>query len=298
VDGKPGEYQKTEYGRAIETDLSVYGQLFATVTSDLASVDVPFTYSEGQPVSLDVNLNAGVVQFQGMIDEGTDLPSDGPSWVFRSAAGVYYGTSYGNAPKNMFTAGDYVVTLQYGSAEVQAPFTVTAGKISDLVVVLGAGIANVSVTYDGSQAAGDGTAIELRKAPDISGEKKYVATEYGAEKQFKAEAGDYVFVVSLNIAKVEVPVKIVAGQAADVKINLNAGFIAVKAPGAKRIDVESGKPGIDGKRIRLGTEYAEELNYAANTGSYHIIAYGDGDAVISEQDVTVAAGQRVEVTMP
>ena len=298
VDGAPGEYQSTEYGKTTKADLPTDGDMIATVTADMTNVSVPFAHKEGEATTLDVNLNAGIVQFQGMMDESTDLPKDGPTWVFRTAAGDYYGTTYGNAPKNLFSAGDYKLVLSMGAAEIEAAFTVVPGKITDMVVALGAGVANVSVTYDGSQAVSDGTVIELRKAPDISGEKKYVATEYGYEKQFKAAAGDYVVIAKLNIAEIEVPVKIVAGQAVDVKINLNAGFIAVKAAGAKRIDIEAYEPAIDGKRERLGTEYADVLNYAATAGKYRIVAYGEGDAVMAETEVIVAAGKRAEVTLP
>ena len=298
VDGAPGEYQSTEYGKTTKADLPTDGDMIATVTADMTNVSVPFSHKEGEATTLDVNLNAGIVQFQGMMDESTDLPKDGPTWVFRTAAGDYYGTTYGNAPKNLFSAGDYKLVLSMGAAEIEAAFTVVPGKITDMVVALGAGVANVSVTYDGSQAVSDGTVIELRKAPDISGEKKYVATEYGYEKQFKAAAGDYVVIAKLNIAEIEVPVKIVAGQAVDVKINLNAGFIAVKAAGAKRIDIEAYEPAIDGKRQRLGTEYADVLNYAATAGKYRIVAYGEGDAVMAETEVIVAAGKRAEVTLP
>ena len=50
----------------------------AAVTSDLAKVLVPFTHEDGKPTKLDVNLNAGIMQFQGMMDENTDLPQGWP----------------------------------------------------------------------------------------------------------------------------------------------------------------------------------------------------------------------------
>ena len=67
-----------------------------------------------------------------------------------------------------------------------------------MVVALGAGLLDVSVTYDGTQDVSDGTTIELRKPANISGEKEYVATEYGSDRQFKAAAGDYVMVDQLE----------------------------------------------------------------------------------------------------
>jgi Ca-activated chloride channel homolog len=298
LEGAAGEYLITAYGKPMKADLPKSGDMIATITADLAKIIVPFKHEDGKLSTVNVDLNAGIVKFQGMLDESTELPAEGPVWTFRTAKGDYYGTGFGGAPKQLFNAGDYVAKLEHGSASIEVNFTVVAGKVMELVVPLGAGIANVSVTYDGAQTVSDGTAIELRKAANISGEKEYVATEYGAARQFKATAGNYVVVVKLNLAQAEVPVKIGAGQAVDLKVNLNAGFIAVKAPNGKRIDVESGKPGIDGKRERLGTEFATELNYAANAGTYHIVVYGEGDAVIGEKDVMVETGKRTEVTVP
>jgi Ca-activated chloride channel homolog len=299
LDGTPGEYQSTEYGKELKADLPTDGQMIATLTSDMTNVSVPFTHKDGEPTTLDVNLNAGIMQFHGMIDEETDLPKDGPVWVFRTAGGEYYGTTYGNEPKNMFVAGDYQLKLSMGAAEIEASFTVAPGKVGELVVTMGIGTAHVSATYSkGGEDVSDGTTFEIRKPAGISGEKKIVTTDYGNNKTFQLPAGDYLLIVKLNLAETEVPFKVVAGQEYKVQVDLDAGFIAVKSPAAKRIDVETGKPALDGTRTRLGTEYATELNYAANTGTYHVIAYGDGDAVIGEKDVTVVAGQRVEVTLP
>jgi Ca-activated chloride channel homolog len=296
--GEQGEYLSTEVGRTVKAEMKSEGTLMATVTADMARIDVPFTYVNGTPFQLDVNLNAGLVYFTGMMDESTAIANGSAVWVIRKATGEYWGTAIGIAPKVLTNAGDYVVELQDGSAVVEATFTVLPGKTLEKVVAMNSGIANISVTYDGTQAVADGTAIELRKAPDISGEKKHVSTEFGAEKQFRALAGDYVVIAKLNIAEVEVPLKVVAGQVVATKINLNAGFVAVKAPGATRIDIQSGAPSIDGTRARLGTEYKDVLNYAANAGSYHIIAYGNDDEVLGEKDVAVVAGQRVEVSIP
>ena len=299
LDGTPGEYQSTEYGNYLKADLPADGEMFATVTSDMTNVSVPFTHKNGVPTTLDVNLNAGIMQFHGMIDEDKDLPNDGPVWVFRTVAGEYYGTTYGTAPKNLFVAGDYQLKLSIGASEMEASFTVVPGKVGELVVTMGIGTAQVSATYsNGGEAVSDGTTFEIRKPADISGEKKIVATEYGNNKAFQLPAGDYLLIVKLNLAEAEVPLKVVAGQQYTAQINLDAGFIAVKSPLAKRIDVQSGKPALDGTRERLGTEYATELNYAANAGTYHVVVYGEGDAIIGEKDVTVEAGKRTEVTVP
>ncbi len=72
----------------------------------------------------------------------------------------------------------------------------------------------------------------------------------------------------------------------------------MKAEGAKAIDIQKGEKALDGSRVRIGGEYASELNKALNAGTYHVVAYGEGNAVLAEKDVTVTAGQRTEVTLP
>jgi Ca-activated chloride channel family protein len=299
VDGAEGEYISTEYGKDLKADMTKSGDLTATITADFAKVVVPFKHEDGKLTTVPVNLNAGIMQFQGMMDEGTELPAEGPTWVFSKADGTYYGTSFGGAPKNLFNAGDYIAKLQMGSADVEAAFTVVAGKTADMVVMLGAGTAKLSATYsEGGETVADGTSFELRKVAGISGESKWVATDYGSGKTFSVPSGDYIAVVKLNIAEVEVPLKVTAGKEVVLNVNLNAGYIAAKAPGARRIDIQAGKVGIDGKAKRLATEYNEELNYAANAGSYHVIAYGTDDVVIAEKDIVVEAGKRSEITLP
>ena len=297
--GEKGDYIRTEYGATFKAAFDKPGEMIATIGSDFAQVEIPASLAAGGTLKLEANLNAGVTQFKGMMDAANPLASEGAAWAISKADGTYVGTSYGVAPKNLLNAGDYVVKLSDGQAEAQQPFTVAAGQTVDVVVTLGAGAARVKGTYsEGGEALPDGTAIELRKAANVSGEKEYVATEYGNDKVFKAAAGDYVAVVSLDYAKAEVPFKIAAGQQAEVTVNLNAGYLAVKAAGATAIDIQKGEKALDGTRARIGGEYAAELNKAVNAGNYHVVAYGEGNAVIAEKDVTVTAGQRTEVTLP
>ncbi len=299
LNGAEGEYISTEYSNDLKIDMAKSGTMLATVTSDFAKVVVPFTHEDGKPTHVPVNLNAGIVKFQGMMDESTDLPKDGPAWVFSKADGTYYATGYGGAPTHLFNAGDYKVKLSMGSAEVEAAFSVEAGKTKEQVVLLGSGMARVNVTYSqGGEAVADGAAIEIRKPAGISGEKEWVATEYGNNKVFQVPAGDYVVVVKLNIAEAEVPVKIASGKEVPVTVNLNAGFVAVKSDPAARIEIYSSAVGIDGKRKWLGTEYGTVLNYAANAGTYRVVAISSEDAVIAEKDVVVEAGKRAEVSLP
>jgi Ca-activated chloride channel homolog len=93
--GAEGEYISTEYGNDLKADMIKSGDMLATVTSDFAMIVVPFKHEDGKATVVSVNLNAGIVKFQGMMDESTDLPKDGPVWVFSKADGAYLATGYG-----------------------------------------------------------------------------------------------------------------------------------------------------------------------------------------------------------
>jgi Ca-activated chloride channel homolog len=299
VNGAEGEYISTEYGKDLKADMTKSGDLMATVSSDFAKVVVPFKHEDGKPTDVLVNMNSGIMKFAGMLDEGTSLPNDGPSWVFSKADGTYYATGYGNAPTHLFNAGDYTLKLSMGSAAVEAAFSVAPGQTKDMVVLLGAGMARVTGTYSqGGETLPDGTAFEMRKPAGIDGKKEWIATEYGPDKVFNVPSGEYVLVAVLDLATAELPIKVLAGKEVAASINLNAGFISVTAPAAARIEVRSGEKTLDGKRKWLATDYGGTMNKAANAGTYNITAFGADDAVIGEKDVTVEAGKRAEITLP
>lgn len=299
VNGQEGDYIRTEYGSDVKINIEKPGTMLVTIATDFASVTVPVTLEAGGTAEVKANLNAGFASFKGMLDAATQMKNDGAAWVISRADGVYVTTTYGVTPLHLLNAGDYKVKLLDGTAESEAAFTVAPGKTVDVLVTLGAGAARVSGTYSaGGEALPDGVVVELRKPAGISGDKQHIATEYGNNKVFKAAAGDYIAMVYLDYAKAEVPFTITAGQEVPVAVNLNAGFLAVNASGAKALDVFSAEKALDGSRKRIGGEYAGTLNKAFNAGSYHVVAYGEGNVVLAEKDVVVTAGQRTEVALP
>lgn len=297
--GQKGEYIRTEYGSSFKANFEKPGEMIATIGTDYAQVEVPAALAAGGTLALEANLNAGIVQFKGMMDEATPLANDGAAWVIARADGTYVGTTYGTAPKSLMNAGDYTVKLSEGQAEAQQPFTITAGKTVDVVVTLGAGSARVKGTYsEGGEALPGATTLALNKPAGVSGEKTYITSEYGNDKVFKAAAGDYVVVVSLDYASAEAPFSIASGKETAVNVNLNAGFLSFKAPGASSFEIFHAEKALDGSRKRMGAEYGGEMNKAFNAGSYHIVVWGEGSTPLGEKDVTITAGQRTEVTLP
>ena len=123
-----------------------------------------------------------------------------------------------------------------------------------------------------------------------------IETQYGEAASFTLTPGDYVAVASSDLAEAEVAFSVTTGGRTDVAVPLNAGVMAVTAPGATSIAVFSGKTDIKGNRGSLRTEYVEILNLTAPAGDYLIkVLRGD---VETDAAITVKAGERAELTVP
>jgi Ca-activated chloride channel family protein len=104
--------------------------------------------------------------------------------------------------------------------------------------------------------------------------------------------------VRLDQAEIEQPFGIGVGEAKEVLAVLNAGVLAISAPGAKRIVVFGAKKDIQGNRKDFGYAYDETHQTTLLAGDYVIVAERDGNAVNAEGTATVSAGERTELSMP
>ena len=111
--------------RCFKMNFDKPGEMIATIGSDYAQVEIPASLAAGGTMALEANLNAGIVQFKGMMDAATSISNDGAAWAIAKADGSYVGTTYGMAPMHLFNAGDYTVKLQDGQATAEQAFTVT-----------------------------------------------------------------------------------------------------------------------------------------------------------------------------
>ena len=294
ADGTEGANVSTEYNVDVKTNLEP-GDYIATIKSQYAKVQVPFTVEAGKVAKPDASLEAGIVNFSGKLDEKTELKDDGASWEIQTPEGESLGTEYGSRQAFMLNAGNYKVKLQLGDASVIADVVVKAGESRDQVVTLGAGkLALTAVFAEGGPAMEKGMAFEVSKAGEDGAR---VATMYDPKSLFNLPPGTYKAVVSLGLARTEQEVEVKAGALSEVTINANAGFLAVTAAGVTSYEVRMGKKDLDGSNKWLTTTYDPALNIAANAGSYLVKAF-KGDTLIGEKLVEVKAGERAEVTIP
>ena len=298
-DGTLGDWVATDYAVDVGEALPP-GKYAALVTSDAAVSSAQFEVEAGKVTDLAVNLQAGVIRFSGLLDATTPVTAQGTVWEILKADGSVLATKYGPKQAFMLNAGDYKVRLAEGNARVEQALTVEAGKLADVVVTLGAGQAQVSAVFTtGGAAADKSTTFEVRQAEANSdGEHEWIATLYDSLSRFDLPAGKYLFTAVVDYAKAEMEGEVKAGQQAKIVINLNAGYLAVKAPGAGQVVVYTAQKDISGERNQVTYENGEEINRAFPAGSYHLVSEDSNGAVLKEKDFEVKAGQRTEGTIP
>ncbi|WP_128516683.1 hypothetical protein [Tabrizicola thermarum] len=184
-----------------------------------------------------------------------------------------------------------------GAAEANQSVVIDPGKVSDLDLILGTGLAVVEATYsDSVKVEGGDQYVEIFEArKDIDGNRNSVAYAYGAGARFDLTAGDYVAVVTLGAARSEVPFTIKVGERTDITVPLNAGVAAFTSPGDGLIEVLAAKADINGNRASLAYGYGPAWQTTLPAGDY-IVKLTKADKS-SETPLTVTAGERSELAL-
>src|SRR5690606_26976115 len=96
-------------------------------------------------------------------------------------------------------------------------------------------------------------------------------TNYGPGSAFDLPPGDYVARISMSSAEVEVPFTIAAGELTEVTGVLNAGVLAIAAPGGDFVEVFAAKADLQGNRKSFGYGYSGELQLTLPAGDYLVV---------------------------
>ena len=104
------------------------------------------------------------------------------------------------------------------------------------------------------------------------------------------------FIVSEGAAVAETPFTVKAGERVNVSVILQAGVLAVTAPGASEIGIFKAKADLAGNRTQMSFNYADTVTIALPEGDYVIEAVRDG--VKAEATAKVTKGERTETTVP
>ena len=141
---------------------------------------------------------------------------------------------------------------------------------------------SADLSYRVSRAGPDGSAGD------------YVTTQYGLWKGGLGP-GDYVIVAKMGEASTKQKVKVEEGKTAKPHFVLDAGVLAVDAPGASEIRLFEGKKDLQDERQGVTYAYGETMRSTVPAGDYLVIVTPKGEGAKKEQPVTVKAGGHFEI---
>jgi Ca-activated chloride channel homolog len=296
ADGSKGERLATEYN-AYKGTLEP-GDYIVRARLGEAAVEVPVKIEAGSTASPILVLDAGTLIVRPRPHEGGDV-SESATVVVDYPGGSGPATNYGET-KIVLPAGEQKLTVKIGQGEVTETLQLAAGETVEKDVVVGVGhvVLNAFYVEGGDRVDASGLSVRILKArAKVDGTRDEVAYGYGPDGKFDLPPGDYVAVMRMDQAEVERPFNIRAGEAKDITAFLDAGVLAISAPGAKHIEVFEAKKDIEGNRKSVGYAYDEKHQTTLPAGDYVVVAEMADDSRKKEATATVAAGDRAEVTV-
>ncbi|PBC19605.1 VWA domain-containing protein [Mesorhizobium sp. WSM4307] len=294
-DGTRGDNVTTEYG-AYKANLEP-GDYVIVARDGEAKVEQKVKIEAGQVAKPLFTLNAGTLIIHPRPSAGADVV-DGAAVVIdypgADNPATYYGTT-----KTVLPAGEEKVTVTIGQGVASETIPLAAGKTVEKDIIAGVGhvVANAYYTAGGDKADGSGIGFKVVKAKKkIDGTREEVTYAYGPDSKFDLPPDDYVLIATVDLAVVEQPFNVKVGEFQDVKVAMNAGVLAITAPGASKIEIFETKKDINGNRKSLGYAYDQKYQAAIPVGDYAVVSE-KSDNSSKEGTVTVKAGERAELTV-
>jgi Ca-activated chloride channel homolog len=291
-DGSRGEYVSTDYGLwkgSLEP-----GKYLLTGRIGHAEIEQPVTIEADKVAEPHFVMNAGTLIIRVRPSEGADIADS-------SAINVKYpgdgDTTYYGQMKAVFPAGDLRLKVTLGAGEFNETIAMKAGETIDRDVIVGVGRVTANAFYvEGMKVEDSGMFIEFLAAKKaIDGSRKAFGNGYGPGVSQDLPAGEYVATARVGAAEAEAPFSIKVGELSEANVVLNAGVLAITAPGGRFIEIFGGKD-IAGNRKSFGNNYGETYQTTLPAGEY-TVSVDKGDARKKEAPASVKAGERAEVTV-
>jgi Ca-activated chloride channel family protein len=198
-------------------------------------------------------------------------------------------------------AGETKVTVKLGAGASSEAMQLAAGQTIDKDIIVGVGKAQANAFYSAGGEkveSGDLSWRIFKAAKKLDGTREQVTYGYGSGAQFDLPAGDYVIAVDMQAATAEQALSIAVGEFKDVSVPLNAGVVAITAPGADGFKIFAAKKDIQGNRKQVTYGYGENLQTTIGAGDYVVVTNFTTDKADSETPFSVKAGERTELTVP
>jgi Ca-activated chloride channel family protein len=293
--GRKSKRSNTSYDKVLES-LYEPGRYVIGARLGNATVEVEAELQADQLTELTLNLNATRLIVHGRRSAGAETDK-GIRWDV-TLPGTRTATAYGGDARFVIPAGSRKVTARLGKAMVEEVLELVAGQTveKDYIIATGRLVAHAVYAEGGPAVEGDIRFDVVGVTKDISGKRKQFGTNYGDGAKFDLPPGDYVLKARVGKAIAEAPVTIEPDVLTEPAVNVNAGILAITAPGGDRIDILGAAKDITGKRKDIGTNYGEAWQIALPAGDYAVRVRKKDKSVV-EGAASVTAGQRTEVTV-
>lgn len=272
------------------------GDYIVSSTSGYATAEQKVAIAADKVAEPVFELNAGMLVIRAR--PAPDAEIDGNAQIIIDYPGEGESTANYGEVKTVVAAGDTKVTVKLGAGVVSETIPIAAGATveKDIIVGVGKAVANGFYAEGGEKVeSGDLSWKVLKAAKKLDGSREQMGYGFGPDSKFDLPAGDYVMSVDMQAAKAEQPFSITVGQLQDVKVNLNAGVLAIEAPGGESFGIFEAKKDIQGERKKVNYGYGEKYQTTLNAGDYVLVTKFATDKADTETPFTINAGERTEL---
>jgi len=289
------------------------GNYFVVAKNGNATISGEITITAGKVTKKVFNLNAGLAVFAANFDEAGQAVNSGLRWdvysVEKDLDGkrAFFNGNYETKPRFMLPQGKYYVVAKRGNAYLARDIEVSAGKRTDELFVLNAGLMRLSaVLADGKETVAKGMRWDVYSVDkNLEGKRQYFNGNYEATPAFTFNKGKFFVVAKLGSAIKSVEVEINSGKLTETIVNLNAGQVKLvaKAKDGKTVseglrwDVYSADQDLDGNRKNFGGNYEAAPIFTLPSGKYLVVVKVGGASANFDLSVNPGDSKRVDVPM-
>lgn len=261
--------------------------------------EIPFEVKDGSLARPKVNFDAAELTVVPKRSPDSDVETQAKTEITK---GDFKDSVYGQ--NTVFVpAGEVLLTGSIGPARAQETLAIKAGeKIShELVIPSGVVVAKAVYAQDGKAVETDDIRFEALSAKEtLDGTRQTINGVYGTGKIMEMPAGDFVMRARLGKVTVEQPFTVAAGKRSEINVNLNAGVLAITAPGAERIDIVETTKDLQGTQKEISGRYGTRHQETLHPGDYSVKVSYDEKSGRDPKEIkaTVKAAERTETNVP
>lgn len=305
------DFYKTDRAGA-RTDVNAGGSYDATFEAKLpagkyvgvaalgnVTREIAFEVKDGSVARPKVNFDAAELTVVPKRSPGGDVETQAKTEITR---GDFKDSVYGQ--NTVFVpAGEIVLTGSIGPARAQETLAIKAGETisHELVIPSGVVVAKALYAAGGRAVETDDIRFEAMSAKEtLDGTRQTINGTYGTGKIMEMPAGDFVMRARLGKVTVEQPFTVTAGKRTEITLDLDAGVLAITAPGAERIDIVETTKDIQGTQKEISGRYGTQHQETLHPGDYSVKVSYDKRSGRDPKEIkaTVKAAERTETNVP